>query len=133
MHLLSEEEQQASGIANEIKACKESRTKVRKETKQARRPLPENLERIINAITPEELVGHEDEYVEVDPEAREVLVYNPGSCHVDIRRKFIPKNKPKKEECPFITAPIAPLPLAKSYADATLLAFFTVRPKCSVP
>lgn len=64
-------------------------------------------------------------YVEGDPETREVLVYNPGSCHVhvDVGRKFIPKNKPQKEECPFITAPIAPLPLAKSYADATLLAW----------
>lgn len=77
---LPEEKQQASGIADEIKAYKESRTKVRKETKPARRPLPENLERIINAITPEEVIGHEDEYVEVDPETREVLVYNPGSC-----------------------------------------------------
>lgn len=50
-----------SGIADEIKARKESHTKVRKETKSARRPLPENLESIINAITPEELVGYEDE------------------------------------------------------------------------
>lgn len=124
LDLLPEEQQPASGIADEIKAYKESRTKVCKETKPARRPLPENLERIINAITPEEVIGHEDEYVEVDPETREVLVYNPGSCHVrvDVRRKFIPKNKAKKEECPFITAPLAPLPLAKSYADATLLA-----------
>lgn len=124
LDLLPQEEQQVSSIADEIKAYKESRTKVRKEAKPARRPLPEDLERVINAITPEEVIGHEDEYVEVEPETREVLVYNPGSLHVrvDVRRKFIPKDKTKKEECPFITAPLAPLPLAKSYADATLLA-----------
>lgn len=124
LDLLPQEKQLASSIADEIKAYKENRTQVRKEAKPARRPLPENLERVINAITPEEVIGHEDEYVEVEPETREVLVYNPGSCHVrvDVRHKFIPKDKAKKEECPFVTAPLAPLPLAKSYADATLLA-----------
>lgn len=92
------------------------------------------------------MVGHEDEYVEVDPETREILIPNPGSCHVHVgvRRKFILKIKPKKEECPFITAPLAPWPLVKSYADATLFTglmigkllttfLFIVRPKCSVP
>lgn len=124
LDLLPQEKQLASSIADEIKVYKENRTQVRKEAKPARRPLPENLERVINAITPEEVIGHEDEYVEVEPETREVLVYNPGSCHVrvDVRRKFIPKDKAKKEACPFVTAPLAPLPLAKSYADATLLA-----------
>lgn len=124
LDLLPEEKQLASSIADEIKAYKDNRTQVRKKAKPARRPLPENLERVINELTPEEVVGHEDEYVEVEPETREVLVYNPGSCHVrvDVRRKFIPKDKVKKEICPFITAPLSPLPLAKSYADATLLA-----------
>lgn len=124
LDLLPEEKQLASGIADEIKIYKENRTQIRKKGKPARRPLPENLERIINKITPQEIIGYEDEYVEVEPETREVLVYNPGSCHVrvDVRRKFIPKDKTKKEECPFITAPLSLLPLAKSYADATLLA-----------
>ena len=124
LDLLPEEKQLASGIADEIKIYKENRTQIRKKGKPARRPLPENLERIINKITHQEIIGYEDEYVEVEPETREVLVYNPGSCHVrvDVRRKFIPKDKTKKEECPFITAPLSLLPLAKSYADATLLA-----------
>lgn len=124
LDLLPEEKQLASGIADEIKIYKENRTQIRKKGKPARRPLPENLERIINKITPQEIIGYEDEYVEVEPETREVLVYNPGSCHVrvDVRRKFIPKDQTKKEECPFITAPLSLLPLAKSYADATLLA-----------
>lgn len=124
LELLPEEKELVSSITDEIETYKKNRTKVRKEAKAARRPLPENLERIINEITPQEVIGHEDEYVEVEPESREVLVYNPGSCHVrvDVRRKFIPKNKVKKEECPFVTASLPALPLAKSYADATLLA-----------
>jgi transposase len=122
--LLPEEEEQASSIAGEIKEYKEKRPKVHKEGKPVRRPLPEDLERIVNEITPEEVIGHEEDYVEVAPETREVLVYTPGSCYVrkDVRRKFIPKDKEQKEECPVITAPLPTLPLAKSYADASLLA-----------
>lgn len=124
LNLLPEEKQLASSITDEIETYKKNRTQVRKESKPARGPLPKSLERVINTITPQGVIGHEDEYVEVEPETREVLVYTPGSCHVrvDVRRKFIPKDKAKKEECPFITAPLSPLPLAKSYADATLLA-----------
>ncbi len=124
LDILPEEKGLASSIADEIKVYKASRTKVRKEAKPTRRPLPEDLERIINEITPEEVIGHEDEYMEVEPETREVLVYTPGSCYVrkDVRRKFIPKDKQKKSECPVITAPLPVLPLAKSYADASLLA-----------
>jgi hypothetical protein len=97
--LLPEKEQQTSGITDEIKVYKETRTKVHKEGKPARRPLPEDLERIINEITPQEIIGHEDDYVEVAPETREMLVYTPGRCYVrkDVRRKFIPKDKEKKE------------------------------------
>jgi len=70
-------------------------------------PLPKNLERIINVIIPKEVIGHKDEYVEVALEPREVPIYDPSSCHVrvDVRLKFIPKNKVKKEEYPFISLP----------------------------
>lgn len=124
LDLLPQEKQVASGIADEIKTYKENRTPVRKKTKPVRRPLPKDLERVINQITPQEVMGHEEEYVEIEPETCERLVFNPGTCHVrvDVRRKFIPKDKAKKEACPIIIAPLAPLPLAKSYADATLLA-----------
>lgn len=124
LDLLPEEEELSSSITDEIEAYKKNRTKVRKEVKPARRPLPENLKRVINEITPSEVIGHEDEYVEVAPEIREVLVYIPGSCYVrkDVRRKFIPKDKNSKLKCPIVTAPLQVLPLARSYADATLLA-----------
>lgn len=108
LDLLPEEKQLALSIADKIEAYRKNCTQVRKEVKPVRRPLPQSLKRIINEITPQEVVGHEDEYVEVEPETREVLVYNSGSCHVrvDVRRKFIPKDKAKKEECPFLTAPL---------------------------
>jgi len=68
-------------------------------------------------------LDNKDEYDELPSEITEVLEYEPGKCYVRkiIRHKYVLKNKKDETDAPIVIAPIPTLPLARSYAGATLL------------
>lgn len=65
-----------------------------------------------------------EEWIELAPEITEVLEYKPGEFFVRriIRHKYVARDKSTQQESSVIIAPIPALPLAKSYAGASLLA-----------
>jgi len=63
-------------------------------------------------------------WAELEPEVTEVLEREPAKFFVNrfIRHKFVRKDKSIDTQKPIIIAPVPVLPIAKSYAGATLLA-----------
>ncbi|MDR2915943.1 MAG: IS66 family transposase [Tannerella sp.] len=127
LKLLAEEEQEAEKASEEIQAYKKETIKVQVKEKPVRKPLAENLPRREEHIYPQ--IENKENYSELPPEITEVLEFEPGRFYVRriIRHKYVLKtHKGEGVENPIVTAPLPALPLARSYAGASLLAELTV-------
>lgn len=126
LDLLPEEEQLATSAKEEIEEYKTIRVIVKTKSQPVRKPLPENLPREDYHVYPENI--DKENWVELEPEITEILEHEPARFYVRriIRHKYALKNKSLAVEKQVVTAPILVLPIAKSYASATLLADITI-------
>jgi transposase len=124
LDLLPEEKELATSATQEIEQYKTIRVKVQEKSHPVRKPLPEGLPREETHIYPENI--NLENWTELEPEITEVLERDPARWYVRriIRHKYVLKNKGVvlDTEKQIITAPMPVLPIAKSYAGATLLA-----------
>ena len=124
LDLLPEEMKLATSAKEEIEKYKTIRVKVQDKSHPARKPLPESLPREETHIYPENIDF--ESWTELQPEITEVLEREPARWYVRriIRHKYVLKDKSLAQdiEKQVITAPMPALPIAKSYAGATLLA-----------
>lgn len=122
--LLPEEKELATCATQEIEQYKTIRVKVQEKNHPVRKPLPQSLPREETHIYPENI--NSENWTELEPEITEVLERDPARWYVRriIRHKYVLKNKSlfQDTEKQIITAPMPVLPIAKSYAGATLLA-----------
>ena len=122
LDLLPEEKELATSAKEEIVQYKTIRVPVKEKTHPVRKPLPESLPREECHIYPD--FPGLDKWTELEPEVTEVLERDPARWFVRkiIRHKYVLKDKGLDVEKQVITAPMPLLPIAKSYAGATLLA-----------
>lgn len=124
LDLLPEEKELATSATQEIEQYKTIRVKVQEKNHPVRKPLPQSLPREETHIYPE--ISNPENWTELEPEITEVLERDPARWYVRriIRHKYVLKNKSlfQDTEKQIITAPMPVLPIAKSYAGATLLA-----------
>jgi transposase len=124
LDLLPEEKELATSAREEIEKYKTIRVKVQDKSHPVRKPLPESLPREETHIYPEYI--NSENWTELEPEITELLERDPARWYVRriIRHKYVLKNKNLVQdiEKQIITAPMPALPIAKSYAGATLLA-----------
>ncbi len=122
LDLLPEEEELATSARQEIEQYKTIRVLLKVKGHPVRKPLPESLPREECHIYPDDL--DLEKWTELQPEITEVLECNPERWYVRriIRHKYALKDKSLEVEKQIITAPMPVLPIAKSYAGATLLA-----------
>ena len=123
LDLLPEEEELATSAKQEIEQYKTICVPVKAKTNPVRKPLPEGLPREEYHIFPNQPDLNE-KWAELEPEITEVLERYPARWYVRriIRHKYALKDKSLDVEKQIITAPMPALPIAKSYAGATLLA-----------
>lgn len=123
--LLAEEKEAAEEAQKETDQYREKTIKVKVREKQTpvRQPLPEDLPRVEKHLYPEEATADKEVWTELAPEVTEVLEYKPGTFYVKrfIRHKYVLKDKSKEVVTPIVTASMPLLPIAKSYAGASLL------------
>ena len=121
LELLPEEKEEARLAEEEITRYK-NRTVVKEKSKPVRKPIPETIPRIEEHIYPENI--NVEEWIELKPEITEVLEHKPEEFFVRriIRHKYIARNKSVQTESIIVTPALPALPLAKSYAGASLLA-----------
>lgn len=126
LELLPEEKELADTAKEEIEQCRKKRTKAKPKKKPVRKPLPEDLPREDHHIYPENI--DTDNWVELQPEITEVLEKDPARYYVRriIRHKYALKKQVSEELLSVVTAPMPALPIAKSYAGATVLADITI-------
>lgn len=120
--LTREEKQEAEEAAKEIETFKDRTFKAKKKLKPVRKALPEHLPRKEEHYYPD--IEDKEAYDELPPEITELLEREPGKCYVRkiIRHKYVLKTG-KDDLCsPIAVAPLPAIPLARSYAGATLLA-----------
>jgi len=122
LDLLPEEKELATNAKEEIEQYKTTLVPVKAKNHPVRKPLPENLPREECHIYPDYL--ELDKWIELKPEITEILERDPVRWYVRriIRHKYAIKDKSLDVEKQIITAPMPVLPIAKSYAGATLLA-----------
>ena len=122
LDLLPEEKELATSAKEEIEKYKTIRVKVKEKSHPVRKPLPESLPREETHIYPE--IINPENWTELAPEITEVLERDPARWYVRriIRHKYALKDKSQDVEKQIITAPMPVLPIAKSYAGATVLA-----------
>jgi len=124
LDLLPEEKELATSAREEIEQYKTIRVKVQEKSHPVRKPLPESLPREETHIYPENI--NPENWAELEPEITEVLERDPVRWYVRriIRHKYVLKDKSQVQdvEKQIITALMPVLPIAKSYAGATLLA-----------
>jgi transposase len=124
LDLLPEEMELATSAKEEIEKYKTIRVKVQDKSHPVRKPLPESLPREETHIYPENI--NFESWTELEPEITEVLERDPVRWYVRriIRHKYVLKDKSLVQEIEkqVVTAPMPALPIAKSYAGATLLA-----------
>ena len=123
LDLLEEEKELATSAKEEIEKYKTIRVvEVKEKEHPVRKPLPEGLPREETHIYPEKL--NLTDWTELSPEITEVLEREPSRWYVRriIRHKYALKDKSQDVEKQIITAPMPVLPIAKSYAGATVLA-----------
>ena len=120
--LLPEEQELASNAQKEIEQYKTVRVAVKEKKQPVRKPLPENLPREEVHIYPENI--DTENSTELPSEITEVLEREPLMWYVRriIRHKYVLKSQNGDAEKPIVTAPMPALPIAKSYAGATVLA-----------
>ena len=126
LDLLPEEKELATSAKEEIEQYKTIRVPVKAKNHPVRKPLPESLPREECHIYPD--IPGLDKWTELEPEVTEVLERDPARWFVRkiIRHKYVLKDKGLDVEKQVITAPMPLLPIAKSYAGATLLADITI-------
>ena len=123
LDLLPEEKELATSAKEEIEQYKKVRVIDVKDKKHpVRKPLPESLPREETHIYPEHI--NLENWTELAPEITEVLERETARWYVRriIRHKYVLKDKSQDVEKQIITAPMPALPIAKSYAGATVLA-----------
>ncbi len=122
LDLLPEEEELATSAKQEIEQYKLISVHVKAKTHPVRKPLPETLPREECHIYPEHIDS--EKWTELEPEVTEVLERDLARWYVRriIRHKYALKDKSLDVEKQIITAAMPALPIAKSYAGATLLA-----------
>jgi len=122
LDLLPEEKELATSAKEEIENYKTIRVIVKEKSHPVRKPLPESLPREECHIYPEHI--ELENWTELEPEITEILERDPARWYVRriIRHKYALKDKSQDVEKQIITAPMPVLPIAKSYAGATLLA-----------
>ena len=122
LDLLPEEKELATSAKEEIESYKTIRVIVKEKSRPVRKPLPESLPREECHIYPENT--DPENWTELEPEITEVLERDPARWYVRriIRHKYALKDKSRDVEKQIITAPMPVLPIAKSYAGATVLA-----------
>ncbi|MCG2687944.1 IS66 family transposase [Candidatus Parcubacteria bacterium] len=124
LDLLPEEKELAASAKEEIEQYKTIRIKVQEKSQPVRKPLPQSLPREETHIYPENI--NAENWTELAPEITEVLERDPAHWYVRriIRHKYVLKDKSliQDNEKQIITAPMPVLPIAKSYAGATVLA-----------
>ena len=122
LDLLPEEEELATSAKQEIEQYKTISVPVKAKTHPVRKPLPESLPREECHIYPEH--ADPEKWTELEPEITEVLERDPARWFVRriVRHKYALKDKSLDVEKQIVTAPMPALPIAKSYAGATLLA-----------
>lgn len=126
LELLEEEKQAASSAKEEIEKYKTVRVIEKIKSHPVRKPLPENLHREETHIYPENI--NLENWTELEPEITEVLERDPARWYVRriIRHKYALKDKSQDVEKQIICATMPVLPIAKSYAGATVLADITI-------
>jgi transposase len=124
LDLLPEEKELATSAKEEIEQYKTIRVKVQDKNHPMRKPLSEKLPREECHIYPENIKL--ENWTELEPEITEVLERDPARWYVRriIRHKYVLKDKSLVQdiEKQVVTAPMPALPIAKSYAGATVLA-----------
>ena len=123
LDLLPEEKELATSAKEEIEQYKKVRViEVKDKKHPVRKPLPESLPREETHIYPENI--NLENWIELSPEITEVLERETARWYVRriIRHKYVLKDKSQDVEKQIITAPMPELPIAKSYAGATVLA-----------
>ncbi len=122
LDLLPEEKELAASAREEIEKYKTIRVVVKEKNYPVRKPLPESLPREECHIYPEKI--NLADWTELGPEITEVLERETARWYVRriIRHKYALKDKSQEVEKQIITAPMPALPIAKSYAGATVLA-----------
>jgi len=128
LDLLPEEKELATSAKEEIEKYKTIRVKAEDKSHPVRKPLPESLPREETHIYPENI--NYENWTELAPEITEVLERDPARWFVRriIRHKYVLKDKSLVQdiEKQVITAPMPLLPIAKSYAGSTLLAYIII-------
>ena len=123
LDLLPEEKELATSAKQEIEQYKKVRViEVKDKKHPVRKPLPESLPREETHIYPENI--NLENWTELAPEITEVLERESARWYVRriIRHKYALKDKSQDEQTQVVTAPMPVLPIAKSYAGATVLA-----------
>ena len=126
LDLLPEEKELATSAKEEIEQYKTTCVPVKAKNHPVRKPLPESLPREECHIYPD--YPELDKWIELKPEITEILERDPARWYVRriIRHKYALKDKSLDVEKQIITAPMPVLPIAKSYAGATLLADISI-------
>ena len=122
LDLLPEEKELATSAKEEIEEYKTIRVIEKEKSHPVRKPLPESLPREECHIYPENI--NLENWTELEPEITEVLEREKARWYVRriIRHKYALKDKSQEVEKQIVTAPMPVLPIAKSYAGATVLA-----------
>jgi len=126
LEVIPEEKQTAVTAKEEITQFRKVRVKAKTKKHPVRKPLPENLPREEHHIFPENI--DPENWVELQPEITEVLEKDPPRYYVRriIRHKYALKNQISEEQPSVVTAQMPALPIAKSYAGASVLADITI-------
>ena len=121
LDLLPEEKELAISAKEEIEQFKTIRIIKKEKSRPVRQPLPAGLPREDFHIYPQHI--DTENWTELEPEITEVLERDPARWYVRriIRHKYVVKNKGLDVEKQVVTAPMPMLPIAKSYAGATVL------------
>lgn len=124
LDILPEEIENANNAKQEIEQYKTRSVQQKPKKQPIRKPLPKDLPREEVHLYPENIDPLF--WTELEPEVTEVLERDPARWYVRqyIRHKYILKDKsqdPEGEKI-IVTAPKPELPIAKSYAGATVLA-----------
>ena len=122
LDLLPEEKELATSAQEEIEEFKTIRVIEKEKSHPVRKPLPKSLPREECHIYPENI--NLENWTELEPEITEVLERETARWYVRriIRHKYALKDKSQDVEKQIVTAPMPVLPIAKSYAGATVLA-----------
>jgi transposase len=124
LDLLPEEAGPVHQAEEEIREYKAKPVPVKAKRKPVRLLPPEHLPRVEEHIYPQEIDIASGQWVELPPVTTEVLEHEPARFFVRriVRHVYALKDKDQDVASEVITAPAAVLPIAKSYAGASVLA-----------